>query len=287
MNSTFAECTSFNQNIQIPDGVTQMPSTFWGCTSLNQNILIPNSVTNLSQTFQGCTSLNQNILIPSSVTEMGFAFNGCTSLNQPDMYIYSQNVIDMGNAFGGCNVNNIHIPGSVPKDTSNYMYNCLVNGNTGITFPAANIFNDLLVGYESVPSYWDDSHKYTRYLIIAKDENGNIIRDENGTIVRINVWKNSNESLAASGFYLLVDNVSDTNGNQSYNVRLCNPTFDSNGVTSDEMVGTLYKQDYTNIDSLYIANGQSYEPLLLGQNVTLPTNPVNTDCIYRSVMYNN
>ena len=53
------------------------------------------------------------------------------------------------------------------------------------------------------------------------------------------------------------------------------------------MVGALYKQDYTNIDSLYIANGQSYEPLLLGQNVTLATNPVNTDCIYRRVVYNN
>ena len=76
--------------------------------------------------------------------------------------------------------------------------------------------------------------------------------------------------------------------NSRYNVRLLRENFNATGLCENTLGGvTLYKQDYTNIDSLYITNGQSYEPLLLGQNVMLLTNPVNTDCIYRSVMYNN
>ena len=297
----------FNQNITIPNSVTNMLRTFSGQVCFNQNILLPNSVIDMSNTFRECYSFNQNILVPNSVTNMrGFISIGTTgevtkmikdnivlditsmAFNQPNMYIFSQNITDMTEAFNGCHINNIHIPTSVPKDTSNFMYNCLVNGNTGITFPAANIFNDLPVDvaqwppfhYESVPSYWDDNHKYEQTISREFDDQGNM--------VFITKWKKvSDNALATTGFYLLVDEVPGTNGNQIYNVRLCNLTFDSDGVTSDELSGVLYKQDYTNIDSLYIANGQSYEPLLLGQNVTLPTNPVNTDCIYRSVMYNN
>lgn len=183
MNGTFTGCLNFNQNIVIPDGVTSMEATFTGCLvfnqniripnsvtnmyrafgglyiykdgqgvrhtigcpNFNQNILIPNSVTNMFQIFQNDDNLNQNILIPNSVTRLSGAFLNCNNLNQPNMYIYSQNITSMGDAFKGCHINNIHIPTSVPKSTSNFMYNCLVNGNTGITFPAANIFNDLPV----------------------------------------------------------------------------------------------------------------------------------------------
>ena len=186
MKSTFADCTSFNQNIQIPNGVTELNCTFVGCSAFNQNILIPNSVTKLHGPFCGCKifnqnilipnsvtnmreafgaitldpatldeiscpNLNQNILIPNSVTSMGFCFSDCNNFNQPNMYIFSQNITYMHNAFKGCHINNIHIPTSVPKSTSNFMYNCLVNGNTGITFPAANIFNDLPVDIEQWP----------------------------------------------------------------------------------------------------------------------------------------
>ena len=149
-DSTFFYCTSLNQNILIPNSVTDLNCTFFGCTSLNQNILIPNSVTDLGKTFWQCTNLNQNILIPNSVTSLAFTFNGCTSLNQPDIYIYSQNVFLL-HAFYQCHINNVHIPTSVPKDTSNNMYNCFVNGWTGITFPEANIFNDLPVDVEQWP----------------------------------------------------------------------------------------------------------------------------------------
>lgn len=98
---------------------------------------------NMDMAFYNCSSFNQKMIIQNSVTSMVSTFEGCNSFNQPDMLIYSQNITNMTNAFKGCNINNVHIPTSVPKDTSNFMYNCLVNGNTGITFSAANIFNDL------------------------------------------------------------------------------------------------------------------------------------------------
>ena len=98
---------------------------------------------NMDMAFYKCSSFNQKMIIPNSVTSMASTFEGCSSFNQPDMLIYSQNITSMTNAFKDCHINNVHIPTSVPKSTSNFMYNCLVNGNTGITFPAANIFNDL------------------------------------------------------------------------------------------------------------------------------------------------
>ena len=98
---------------------------------------------NMDMAFYKCSSFNQKMIIQNSVTSMASTFEGCSSFNQPDMLIYSQNITNMANAFKDCHINNVHIPISVPKSTSNFMYNCLVNGNTGITFPAANIFNDL------------------------------------------------------------------------------------------------------------------------------------------------
>ena len=98
---------------------------------------------NMDMAFYNCSSFNQKMIIQNSVTSMASTFEGCSSFNQPDMLIYSQNITSMTNAFKGCNISNVHIPTSVPKSTSNFIYNCLVNGNTGITFSAANIFNDL------------------------------------------------------------------------------------------------------------------------------------------------
>ena len=166
LNATFISCSVFNQNIKIPNSVTTLIGPFCGCKVFNQNILIPNSVTNMAQAFGAitldmsnpssieelsCPNLNQCILIPNSVTDITMCFRSCNNLRQPDMYIYSQNITRMYRAFNGCHINNIHIPTSVPKDTSNFMYNCLVNGNTDITFPAANIFNDLPVDIEQWP----------------------------------------------------------------------------------------------------------------------------------------
>lgn len=151
----FSECDVFNQNILIPNSVKGMGNTFRWCANLNQNILIPNGVEMLDGTFSQCARLNQNILIPPSVKCIRGLFAFSFAMNQ-DIYIYSQNIkagrdTGMANAFLSTNIGNIHLPTSVPKDTSNYMYNCLVNGNAGITFPAANIFNDLPVDIDHWP----------------------------------------------------------------------------------------------------------------------------------------
>ena len=151
MFGTFKGCSYLNQNILIPNSVVDINNTFNACTQLNQNILIPNSVTSLDNTFKSCSNLNQNILIPNSVVSMIGTFESCFNLNQSDIYIYSQNLNRIFSAFSGCKINNVHIPTSVPKDTSNFIYNSLVNGATDITFPAANIFNDLPVDIEQWP----------------------------------------------------------------------------------------------------------------------------------------
>ena len=155
IDSAFTGCTNLDQNILIPSGVTNMESTFSRCVNLNQNILIPNTAKNLYATFWGCSSLNQNILIPPSATRISQIFWGCTNMNQ-DVYIYSQNINagedgGMKYAFRNAKIGNIHLPTSVPKDTTNHMYNCLVNGNTGIRFSPSHIFNDLPVDIDHWP----------------------------------------------------------------------------------------------------------------------------------------
>ena len=152
MQYTFSMCYRLNQNILIPNSVINLSSTFSGCNTLNQNILIPNSVNTLSLTFQGCTNLNQNILIPNSVTDINGAFTRCTNLNLNDIYIYSQNIRHMRYTFDRVShIGNVHVPTSVPKLASNYMYNCLVNGNAGYTFAPENIINDLPVDIAQWP----------------------------------------------------------------------------------------------------------------------------------------
>ena len=152
VNSTFAHCQNLNQNIRIPNGVTNMVGTFDFCTNLNQNILIPNSVTNMSGTFMNCRNLNRAILIPNSVVDMTGTFARCDNLKQ-DIYIYSQNLSSLSQAFdrSGLGGVNVHIPTSVPKSTSNFIYKSLTNGVAGMPFSAANIFNDLPVDIEQWP----------------------------------------------------------------------------------------------------------------------------------------
>ena len=144
MASTFANCGNLNQNILIPNSVTQMSQTFINCGNLNQNILIPNSVTEMFDTFSNCSSLNQNILIPNSVTEMDIAFYNCGSLNQ-NIYLYSDKITSMMGAFNSCHLLSdkyIHILNTIPMDTSNRIYNALVNSFTGINW-TGRVVNDL------------------------------------------------------------------------------------------------------------------------------------------------
>lgn len=149
----FSQCNNLNQNIAIPNSVKDTSGMFDYCVNFNQNILIPNSVGNTAYMFEECYNLNQNILVPNSIENAFKMFSNCVNLNQ-DIYIYFQNVniissskTSMDNMFFNTKVNlhNVHIPSSVPKDTSNNLYNCLVNGRTGLVFAAENIINDLPV----------------------------------------------------------------------------------------------------------------------------------------------
>ena len=142
---TFKGCTSFNQPVTIPSGVTAMGHAFDGCTNFNRPVTIPSGVTDMSYTFKGCTSFNQPVTIPSSVSAIREMLSGCTSFNQNDIYLHAAlGRYPMDSAFKSVSrIGNIHIPASVPKATSNEMYNSLVNGATGHTFAAANIKNDL------------------------------------------------------------------------------------------------------------------------------------------------
>lgn len=118
----------------------------------------------------------------------------------------------------------------------------------------------------------DDNHKYRQ--TISEDENG----DE------IIIWeKVSDNALATTGYYLLVNETTGTNGNKIYNVKLCNLTFDSNGSTLDSLIGVLYKLDTDSSfgsSTWYIKNGNKLEKLIVNTNIVFNTNPAGNSSFY-------
>ena len=169
MGSTFASCSNFNQPITIPDSVTNMANTFLDCSLFDQQVTIPNVVTDLSYTFYNCSSFNQPVTIPEGVTNIGGTFYNCSNFNQP--ITISENVTNMSSTFSHCvNFNQpvtipegvtnmyrtfyectilsastvpIHISHNISLgDTTNYIYNGLVNGYAGIRFDPSRILND-------------------------------------------------------------------------------------------------------------------------------------------------
>ena len=149
MAEAFGECTNFNQNITLPNGLDSLYAVFYNCNNLNQNLLIPDSVTNMRAAFSGCNNLNQNILIPPNVRSIARTFISCESLNQ-NIYIYSDKLDallfdGLLETFKDCRLltdKYIHIRSSIPMDTSNVIYNSLVNNYTGINW-AGRVLNDL------------------------------------------------------------------------------------------------------------------------------------------------
>jgi hypothetical protein len=102
---------------------TNMFLTFSGCTRFNQPVTIPNSVTDMMGTFRTCRYFNQPVTIPNSVTNMFLTFERCDTLEVSSVPIHISHEIALG-------------------DTSNYIYNSLVNGLTGISFAPSRILND-------------------------------------------------------------------------------------------------------------------------------------------------
>ena len=149
MVNTFANCKVFNQPVTIPNNVTNIAGIFWQCYNFNQPVTIPNNVTNMYGVFFSCSNFNQPVIIPDSVTKLSSAFTWCYNFNSP--VTIGKGVssgLDMYNMFQECNtlVNStvpIHISHEIALgNTSNYIYNCLVNGWCGITFAPSRILND-------------------------------------------------------------------------------------------------------------------------------------------------
>ena len=121
--SVFSHCGSFNQPVTIPNNVTNMSGMFYECTRFNQPVTIPNNVTNMSGMFYECRNFNQSIFIPENVSNLSYAFSDCDTLKKSSVPIHISHNIILG-------------------DTSNYIYNALVNGLTRITFDPSRILND-------------------------------------------------------------------------------------------------------------------------------------------------
>ena len=96
---------------------------FYNCYNFNQPVTIPDNVTNTSWMFWDCYNFNQPVTIPENVTNVFSMFYECNKLNNSSVPIHISHNIILG-------------------DTSNYIYNALVNGNTGINFAPSRILND-------------------------------------------------------------------------------------------------------------------------------------------------
>ena len=147
MKFTFASCYNFNQPVNIPDSVTQMRSTFSSCYSFNQPVTLGNNVKDMGYAFAQCNNFNQPVNIPDTVTNMDGTFSRCNNFNQPVSIPGS--VTHMMQAFFECNTLRnstvpIHISHTIELgNRSNYIYNSLINGLTGISFAPSRILNDL------------------------------------------------------------------------------------------------------------------------------------------------
>ena len=75
---------------------------------------------------------------------MQSTFYGCNSLNQ-NIYLYSDKFESLLGTFKSCSLLSnkyIHIRSSIPRATSNSIYNALVNNFTGINW-SGRVVNDL------------------------------------------------------------------------------------------------------------------------------------------------
>ena len=155
-----------------------------------------------------------------------------------------------------------------------------VNNNTYYKKNGNNYVKQTVGSYdlyiEGQQVLWNDDHKYKRVNSKIKDDEGNT-----KIIVK---WKNvSDNTPATTGFYLLIDEAIDTNENQIYNVTLCNLTFDSDGITSNNVNGFLYKLDTTESfhqNDWYIKNSDKLEKMVYNTNIIFNTNPVDNSGFY-------
>lgn len=110
LQSMFAGCTSFNQNLATWDmsNVTHASDMLRSCTNFNQDISewVVSSIIDISGMFRGCTSFNQDLSTwnVSNVTEMRYMFAGCTNFNGDLSNWNVSNVKNMEYMFSGCSL---------------------------------------------------------------------------------------------------------------------------------------------------------------------------------------
>ena len=166
MVGTFSQCEVFNQPVTIGNSVINMASTFYNCRNFNQPVTIPDSVINMSAAFRNCERLTEPIILGNNVADAGSMFEGCIWFNQP--MVFGDNVYMLRFAFKNCLSFNkpitiksvrvedmssmlsnskfrsdVHINHLIELgNTSNYIYNMLVNGGCGKTIEPGHILND-------------------------------------------------------------------------------------------------------------------------------------------------
>ena len=115
---------------------------------------------------------------------------------------------------------------------------------------------------------WDDNHKYNA-SVIDVDENFNNIYG----------WTLSNGTLATNGWYLSINEISNT-----FIVKLLNCTF-NNGILQNNFtnLGTLYKLDTDNLfesNTWYIRNDNKLEKITANTDIVFNTNPTENSSFY-------
>ena len=118
---------------------------------------------------------------------------------------------------------------------------------------------------------WDESNKYNAHTDFDME-----------TFVETTVWKTSNNQIATSGYYLIVDEQLD----KTYIVKLLNLTFDGKGtITNGTTTGIIYKlpSDFNFQDSVsyYVKNNNNFEELKVNQGqCTFTTDPITDNNFY-------
>ena len=115
---------------------------------------------------------------------------------------------------------------------------------------------------------WNVNHKYNASVIDVDDNFNNIYG-----------WTLSNGTLATNGWYLSINEISNT-----FIVKLLNCTF-NNGILQNNFtnLGTLYKLDTDNLfesNTWYIRNDNKLEKITANTDIVFNTNPTENSSFY-------